>query len=373
MKSTALFALLLAAAMVAADRSEKPLVAHEWGTFTSVAGADGTPVEWAPLVGPPDLPCFVYTTKRLQPKDAIRGRVRMETPVLYFYAQAPTTLSVDVDFPQGQITEWYPQSSTPVDLRTGLPHSMKWPDVEVLPGAHLTLPTGRGASHYYAARSTDSAPLRIANQPEKMIFYRGVGFFDVPLRARINAEGKLVVRNAGEETIPLVIAFESQGGKLGYRIARGLKGKTKFNLLDIPELTGDLGALQQTLATELVEFGLYPREAAAMIETWRDSWFEDGMRVFYIVPREQVDAILPLKIAPEPTSAERVFVGRVEVLSPRTKQTIDNAMKAGDSAALIKMGRFLRPFAQQMGRMADLAGLEQAILAPFFDSAVCVL
>jgi hypothetical protein len=31
--------------------------AHEWGTFTSVAGADGQAVEWFPLTGSTDLPC----------------------------------------------------------------------------------------------------------------------------------------------------------------------------------------------------------------------------------------------------------------------------------------------------------------------------
>jgi hypothetical protein len=37
----------------------QPLTVHEWGTFTSVAGQDGSAVEWLPLSGPPDLPCFV--------------------------------------------------------------------------------------------------------------------------------------------------------------------------------------------------------------------------------------------------------------------------------------------------------------------------
>ncbi len=38
---------------------KSPVVAHEWGTFTSVAGADGDPVRWGTLAGPADLPCFV--------------------------------------------------------------------------------------------------------------------------------------------------------------------------------------------------------------------------------------------------------------------------------------------------------------------------
>ena len=35
------------------------LVAHEWGTFTSIAGEDGRAVQWLPQAGPTDLPCFV--------------------------------------------------------------------------------------------------------------------------------------------------------------------------------------------------------------------------------------------------------------------------------------------------------------------------
>jgi len=35
------------------------LTAHEWGTFTSIAGADGQAVEWSALTGSTDLPSFV--------------------------------------------------------------------------------------------------------------------------------------------------------------------------------------------------------------------------------------------------------------------------------------------------------------------------
>src|SRR5580698_9569176 len=79
------------------------LVTHEWGTFTSVASEDGSAVEWAPLLGPGDLPCFVNRSDRVY-KALARGLVRMETPVLYFYSPQPTTLSVHVDFPKGLIT-----------------------------------------------------------------------------------------------------------------------------------------------------------------------------------------------------------------------------------------------------------------------------
>ena len=68
--------------------------AHEWGTFTSIAGADGRAVPWHPLNGPSDLPSFVDQCGG-NLKGAMAGTVRMETPVIYFYAPEDVTVSVD--------------------------------------------------------------------------------------------------------------------------------------------------------------------------------------------------------------------------------------------------------------------------------------
>ena len=127
-----------------------------------------------------------------------------------------------------------------------------------------------------------------------------------------------------------------------------VRGISDIVNVDPPEMTGNLAQVRQQLADELVGFGLYKKEALAMVETWHDSWFEEGTRVFYIYPRAGVDAVLPLKITPAPEAVERVFVGRVEVLSPWTRQTIQTAADAQDFATLKKFGRFLEPFATQM-------------------------
>ena len=95
-----------------------PVIVHEWGTFTSVAGDDGTAVQWVPRQAPSELPCFVERLQ-LQIKGYLPGTVRMETPVLYFYAQAPTSVDVGVRFRQGLLTEWYPKAqATPTSLDT---------------------------------------------------------------------------------------------------------------------------------------------------------------------------------------------------------------------------------------------------------------
>src|SRR5581483_1235536 len=38
------------------------LVVHEWGTFTTLAGADGALQMWRPLGGASELPNFVYSS-----------------------------------------------------------------------------------------------------------------------------------------------------------------------------------------------------------------------------------------------------------------------------------------------------------------------
>ena len=330
------------------------VVAHEWGTFTSVAKADGAPVTWATLAGSGDLPCFV---SGLGPtKGELAGLVRMETPVLYFYSAHPATLSVHVSFPHGWVTEWYPKARVASD-GPFVNGKIGWDTVEVVPGANPEFPVTKGPSRYFAARNTDAAPLRVGDQQEKFLFYRGVGGFQVPVRPKYLSDGKLEIRNAGPDPIPLAIVFENRARKIGYRVA----GKIVDSVtVDPPAMTGDLQQLRQTLVRQLAEFGLHQKEAEAMIETWRDSWFEEGARVLYIYPQQQVDALLPLSIEPKPTSTTRVFVGRAEVLSPWTRDTIQAAMTADDVPALKQFGRFLEPFLKQM--QTNPASLQTVLL-----------
>ncbi len=362
-------AILLAAPIFGGDGvppAQQGLRVHEWGTFTSVAGENGSPQAWTPLSGPSDLPCFVYhlgsrcikcggpsTPTGTQPT-VTTSTVRMETPILYFYTSQRMTLSVHVDFPQGWITEWFPQASRvtpeiPLGSGAALPPvsqgHIDWNRVEVWPGAQASVPTGEGASHYYAARNTDSQPIYVSGQPEKLLFYRGIANFPVPLWAKVLDDTKIELRNTGDRNLPLAILFENRGGKVGYRTIQELSGAAQ---VDMPELTADLDRLKHELANALVDMGLYPKEALAMIETWRDSWFEEGLRIFYLMPRRSVDTVLPLDVDPAPAAIERVFVGRVEILSPFLRQSLATALSIGDIATLGKYGRFLEPFAQRI-------------------------
>src|SRR5215218_10976966 len=138
---------LLTATVAASDirtiRDPDTLVVHEWGTFTSVAGATGEAIPWLPLQSANDLPCFVERFRNFKPKSSIAGTVRMETPVIYFYAPREMTVDVSVRFPRGLITEWFPRADvTPGEsfpenglTRPGFAGAARWSRVRVKPGS----------------------------------------------------------------------------------------------------------------------------------------------------------------------------------------------------------------------------------------------
>ncbi len=304
------------------------LIVHEWGTFTSIAGKDGTAVDWRALGGTSDLPSFVYKEKGLTKGKGLRhgcikcdlkARVRLETPVLYFYSDQETEVSVRVAFPQGRITEWYPQARTVSD-------GIDWGRIVVMPGANVNYPIESAESHYYPARETEAAPVRVCGydnkeknqQFEKFLFYRGVGTFNLPVSARLDGD-RVVVKNAGWNLVPQFVLFEMRAGHVGYRVNDMLQGEVT---LERPQLDRSMSELENELEIILVGQGLYASEAKAMIKTWRDSWFEEGLRVFYIVPRKLTDAILPIAIEPRPAELTRVLVGRLEVVTPEMEATV---------------------------------------------------
>jgi hypothetical protein len=343
---------------------------HEWGTFTTVAGIDGRAINWLPLGGPSDLPCFVHHVNanvmaKLLPgqqagaqityetaRSSMLAKVRMETPVIYFYSPTEFDASVTVSFNRGIITEFYPMPIQPVlAIYTNtlndpnFSHTLEW-RVRVSPDEKPLFPNGGTASHYYAARETDATPLKSGVESEKFIFYRGIANFDVPIQTKLLANGDVELWNlAVEGALPSVILFESRGGKMGYRVAGEL---AKADTLSPPALTSDIAGIRKELTKELVRAGLFAKEAQAMVETWNDSWFEEGSRVFYILPSGSVSAILPLRIHPAPSHTARVFVGRQELITEASMAAVKTALEQNDTATLARYGRFLSPIADRI-------------------------
>jgi hypothetical protein len=375
MKSAMHLLLVVAPALLAASTvSTQPsdLTVHEWGTFTSVAGEDGSAMDWDALGCKDDLPGFVNDFGYRGFKWKLTGTVRMETPVMYFYSSRELDAHVKVAFPHGLITEWYPQAEYEVYQRSrfdgstrrlaanlngidtslrSLTGGIEWKSIKVQPDTSPALPIEGGVSRYYAARATDATPITVGGQHEKFLFYRGVGRFPVPLSVRLTEDGKIVVENTGHDAVPTAILFENRGGRLGYRNASAIADAVT---LDPPSLDGSFPVLRHDLEAALIAQGLFPREAQAMVETWRDSWFEEGSRLIYIVPSRAIDAILPLEVEPVPSQTARVFVGRIELVTPETERAVEEGIAKGDWGAIDRYQRFLGPILKRISSESPL-------------------
>lgn len=335
---------LATAALVSTLLASPGFTLHEWGTFTSVAGEDGAPIEWRPLAGPSDLPSFVYTMNRpgfrvgSVGKGELRGNVRMETPVIYFYADEALDVSLSVSFTGGTITEWYPWVR---EFRGG---SVDWGTFKVLPGTNPALPKEAAPSHYYPAREVDAATVRVCStgepareQHERFLFYRGVGTFALPLAAKVKG-GELELGGVAGDAL----VFENRDGKVGVsRVKLGVATQRVAR----PVLHASVKDAHALVLELLISSGLYEREAKAMLETWRDTWFEEGLRVMYLVPRATTDALLPLQVKPAPQSSVRTLVGRFEVL---TDERVAAARKTVLSTGKMEsLGRFAEPLVKR--------------------------
>jgi hypothetical protein len=370
--AVALFFMLLSS-LPHADAKQVPeddLTVHEWGTFTSIAGPDGRSMDWLPLTGSTDLPSFVEHFREVAFKGGLRGTTRMETPVLYFYSSRETTVSVNVTFAKGLITEWYPHADSANPALTSRDYSLynkkspgavAWNFVHIDPHGSTDFPSDNSENHYFASRKTSSASLFVETpsgpQREKFLFYRGVSAFSVPINATVTADSTVHLQNQLPEEIPDAILFERRGAQLGYRMLGPLRDQAAYAP---PELSASLDSLSSALEGVLISQGLFPDEAHAMLETWKNSWFEEGSRLIYIVPRRFIDSVLPLRITPAPVITTRVFVGRLELITPATERAVESAFASNDQLTLAKYNRFLEPILSTMiERSADPARKEQ--------------
>lgn len=339
------------------DSKPPALVVHEWGTFTSFSGADGKNLRFPHKSG--DLPNFVYYTHDGLTKSArsfnLDNPISLETPVLYFYPEREMTASVTVDFPQGLMTEWYPLADGERSWRRA-PKQLNWKNIKLLPNATvsvdnpnkddedppakpkpgtLTLPKGRGESHYYAARETDAAPLQIKNgdqmEQEKFLFYRGVADFAPPLSVTAlgNNEFKITNHGKGQATGLILVQIARQGTNVVGRAKVGnLDGGASTTAYIGCKSVDTIENIGETMVRSLVEAGLYEKEARAMVKTWKSDWFADpGTRLLYVAPTTYADEMLPLKIEPKPTSVVRVLVGRHDIITPEQERDLDVAVK----------------------------------------------
>lgn len=358
MKTLAL--LLLGAATASA------YTLHEWGTFTTVAGSDGVLLEGLEREEAP-LPAFTYSHFGLENGNPPRGlpeiarrhgavpafamhkglgrplagvTVKMETPVIYFHADRAFDVEVEVGFPGGTISQWFPDRSggetLPVppapatiadwtlDFSRPRRGSIAWRARVLSPAesrAAILFKPGESL-HWMRPRVPEANALRTPNgETEGFLFYRGVGAFEPGLTTTVDADDTLHLANRSGGAIPFALVFEKNATGIRWTVLRDGLAEGARRAIPASGFTGTATGFAEPLYREMVAglsaTGLLASEATAMVETWWDSYFAaEGLRVFWVLPAARTDAILPLSVRPRPEKTVRVLVGRSEVLRP---------------------------------------------------------
>lgn len=352
-------ALLLPLGM-ALSADAKGLVVHEWGTFTTLNASDGRSLGGL-YVDASRLPAFVHgvpffnydSATGWAPLSKLRHvTVKMETPVLYFYAPDSLDVDVKVRFQGGTISQWYPQAydhetdpaGSYVDFAaapsTGYPGHIGWKAKVLAPGtasAYSTAGTGLETPEWTAPRNVASNLLRgEGGELERFLFYRGLGDFPQTVKLEFRDDSTLSVSNEGQEDLPWLMVYDRRGVEdylpAGILWQGALPAHSSIRVTAPASLASDYGpgmAAMDTLQSRLVQAGLFPDEAKALIQTWYDGYFhEGGLKAFWILPRPLVDRILPLAINPAPEILQRVIVGRSEILWPALERQLRAAREA---------------------------------------------
>ncbi len=406
----------------AAPAASAPLIVHEWGTFTNFSGSDGVNLEFRPLVYN-DLPEFVQNrakqSGRFLGKRYLYALQRMETPVTYFYTPVERDVQVRVEFPQGLLTEFYPpvrHMEPAVDEKTpwftdetklDIPlkdSALDWGTVHLIPTSRLAaqvddpelsrrignyvaqqiVPAAGGNPHYGYARDTDSAIVQLRMTDidyfEKFLFYRGVGNFELPLILSSFEDGRFQLTNSGDQPVQSLFLVTVHGEQIRFATYDGIDAHSELTLQQSSKVS-TIEELSEAVVAALMDEQLYEREARAMVRTWQSSWFgEEGTRLFYIVPTEITNALLPLHVEPQPDEMVRVLVGRTEIMSPYDEQQIldlvtrsasareaaaeaETPFTSPELARLVEMGRLAEPALVRVEQIAkDQPVRDEALL-----------
>jgi hypothetical protein len=388
---------------------------HEWGTNTLVVGSDGR-LQRGLQHEEEGLPDFVLDRRRSNERGHSVA-VKMETPVIYFYAPTPLSASVRVDFPNGVLTQWYPDvltfapgfelaglgatgdpifdhdyafKSEACRAKYSAPRAgaLDWGTVSVLAAdAKVALPDAPLDRYSWShARAVAANPVDVAGQQERFLFYRGLGDVSFPAtvaasdvidRAAPGYDGGLHVTNGDPaHALGAVFVLRVAAGGGAFTVVPG--GLAPNGVLDaiaptaLQPLDDYAAALSSAMVAALDRTGLFHDEALAMVHTWERQWFRTpGVRVLYLSPQAWTEAQIPLSITPKPERLVRVMVIRTEVI---TRPLEDDDLKVlsgvgtGDDAAarayFTGLGRFAEPrLRRALDRVSAPSSAQLALLA----------
>jgi hypothetical protein len=378
-------------ALTASVTASADFKVHEWGTFTSLVGSNGVTQDGM-YHEDEVLPDFVHgfgETRQIQipdnegrfgcppdepkcfPRHFLRGNVvtqKMETPVVYFYSDTPRNVRLEVDFPQGVLSQTYPAPVVNLPNRESAPilaNGKAIFELEVLTSlADPAIPPVENGNIYGHARNVASNVVQSGTEKEKFVFYRGLGRFQPKIQITSQNGSLRIAQCAGCPRVPgLFLVHADESGRSAFRALGSLnyshfgveKSVSAEEINRLKNATphyapGENLQARGHLLKSLMNAGLFQDEATAMIDTWEHGYLGvPGLRLLYILPESEVEGILPLRVTPQPDSLRRAFVGRIEILlDTEEKQLVAQILRTGDLFEPKSLGRFAEPILKRL-------------------------
>jgi hypothetical protein len=305
--------ILIAVPATATPPGASGVRVHEWGVWKI---QEGRIAHLADLER--ESPEFVRRAVR---GGSAEGGAVSRKPVVYVYADAPVDLSVRVGFTGGGPWLFFPGTEmergrfgrpcaatlSPVvrDRAMAAPceavDHLRW-RVRADPMRAGGLPDAPRGHFWHDLRAVPSTVLEAPDgSREKFLFYDGPVAFHEPYRVRREDDAVRFERTGTGGASELVLANGSRWvGVTG--LDRGLAARMRTGR-DWPAPTHPLTS---EIGRRLRVAGLSVEETRALVETWRPEIEAPGLKAFWLLPRAEYDALLPIEITPAPSEIVRV-------------------------------------------------------------------
>jgi hypothetical protein len=343
--SAAVFAWVCLVALSPGLTVEEPirkgLEVHEWGVFgvnddREVANADMR-AEWAAL------PKFVFGQTAGRDLPINQPQVYdVFKPVVFLHSPQPLALEVRVDFPGGAPAVWWPRTVYPAQEFDACPGDGKKKDAFRYLEWHVQVkepPKGQKSNaqllavdkgHWIEtlrAVKADDVFTKTNDgerggfikegkglpdsqyERERFIYYDGL----VPIGKRVAVtvkKDKVSVSSSVKHPLFDVTVVDRRTPD-HTRVARlakleaGAKG-TQLEFAEVDPKEWPEAALV-ILAKQLTDVGLFEDEAKSLAEVWKKDFFQaDGLTLFFRLPQEEYEKLLPMKLKPRPEKLVRV-------------------------------------------------------------------
>lgn len=312
-----------AATSAAAEPAGKGLAVHEWGVFTAhddvdVSNAD-VRAEWD------GLPDFIYGRIKGRVLPANWGPLEVRfRPLIFFHADKPVELRVRVSFPGGQPGVWWPGTQIPAAkglLQPDKTDFLEWRlGVDCAPAGFVlrqpppAVPKGHWIETARAVKCGDVYAAFGEQQfdcdRERFVFYDGIFPRGKWVRVVVGKDGVVSLHNRTNHPVfDLTVVNRRTEGKVRVGRVATLEAGAEMKSVDMADADAGRFSAEASaaLAKQLTAGGLNPDEAAVLVALRRDDFFStDGVQVFYRIPQEEYDRLMPLTVEPKPDKTVRV-------------------------------------------------------------------